>query len=144
MYRSTAPCLDPQKLLFFNLLDGYYAGRPALVSTPTSIEGEGIKKAGRGLLRVCGHPSRGGPEELGRAGLNRDRPPGFAHRARRAVPGHDLDGEPFGPDRRVGLGELPRLLQRAGPVERQPAQRGAGCSMTGPLVTTWPEARSRA
>jgi hypothetical protein len=51
MYRSTAPCLDPRKLLFFNLLDGYYAGRPALVSTPTSIEGEGIKKAGRGLLR---------------------------------------------------------------------------------------------
>jgi hypothetical protein len=47
---------------------------------------------------------------------------GSAHGARRAVPRHDLRGQPPGPDGRVGFGQLPRTLQRAGPVERQPAQ----------------------
>ena len=51
----------------------------------------------------------------------RDGAAGPAYRARRAVPRHDLRGQPSGADGRVSSGELPRTFQRAGPVERQPA-----------------------
>jgi hypothetical protein len=57
---------------------------------------------------------------------HRDGAPRLAHRAGRAIPDHDLDAEPARPHGGVGLGEFPRSRERAGPVERQPAQRRVG------------------
>jgi hypothetical protein len=53
----------------------------------------------------------------------RDSPAGLAHGARRAIPRHDLNGQPPSADGRVGLSKLPGVDQRAGSVERQPTQR---------------------
>jgi hypothetical protein len=48
------------------------------------------------------------------------------HRARRAVPRHDLHAQSAGPHGGVTVGKLPGQLQRPGPIERQPAQRRVG------------------